>query len=66
LLYASRSHLGLDQGLFGVLDRVRIVRPRITTVGGLEMQIGYSPALFPELSSMEASALLQRCTTGHA
>ncbi|MDR0242905.1 MAG: hypothetical protein LBJ65_15015 [Burkholderia sp.] len=55
--------LTLDQGLFGILEHIRIVRPRITAAGGPKMQIGYSPALFPALSTADANALLKRCTS---
>ncbi|WP_175998270.1 hypothetical protein [Burkholderia stabilis] len=55
--------LTMDQGLLDVLHHVRIVRPRITAAGGLEMQIGYGPALFPALSTADVHALLQRCTS---
>ncbi|MDN7683903.1 hypothetical protein [Burkholderia cenocepacia] len=55
--------LTLDQGLLGILEHIRIVRPRITAAGDPEMQVGYSPALFPVLSTADANALLRRCTS---
>ncbi|CAG4890898.1 hypothetical protein [Paraburkholderia gardini] len=52
--------LTLDEGLFGILDHIGIVRPQLTATGGLAMQIRYSPALFPALSAADAVALLRR------
>ena len=52
--------LTLDEGLFGILDHIGIVRPQLTATGGLAMQIRYSSALFPALSAADAVALLRR------
>lgn len=54
--------LTLDEGLFGILGHIGIVRPRLTSTGGLTMQIRYSPALFPALSAADSIALLRRYT----
>lgn len=54
--------LTLDEGLFGILDHIGIVRPRLTATGGWAMQIRYSPALFPLLSAADSIALLRRYT----
>ncbi|MFL9951127.1 hypothetical protein PQR68_34575 [Paraburkholderia agricolaris] len=54
--------LTLDEGLFGILDHIGIVRPRLTATGGWAMQIRYSPALFPLLSAADSIALMRRYT----
>ncbi|MCX5541471.1 hypothetical protein M3A49_18530 [Paraburkholderia sp. CNPSo 3076] len=52
--------LTLDEGLFDVLQHMRIVQPRFTSTGGLAMYIRFSPAHFPELAAADSIALLQR------
>ncbi len=39
----------LDEGLFGVLSHVDIVRSHFAAAGELQMQVRYKPALFPDL-----------------
>lgn len=56
--------LTLDEGLFGILDHIGIVRPRLTAIGGVAMQVRYSPALFPALSTADSIELLRRYTRG--
>jgi hypothetical protein len=54
--------LTLDEGLFGILEHIGIVRPRLTATDGWAMQIRYSPALFPLLSAADSIAMLRRYT----
>jgi hypothetical protein len=56
--------LTLDEGLFGILDHIGIVRPRLSATGGVAMQIRYSPVLFPALSAADSIELLRRYTRG--
>ncbi|WP_321935389.1 hypothetical protein [Paraburkholderia sp. J8-2] len=49
-----------DEALFDVLKHIRIVRPEVRADSSVEMQVAYSPALFPELSIAEARSMMQR------
>lgn len=52
--------LTLDGGLEQVLDNVRIVQPKVSDDGELQMQVKYLPPLFTDLSGSDAIELLNR------
>lgn len=49
-----------DDGLFEMLNQMRISQPQFNVAGGLQMDIHYAPELFPELPDTDIVAMMRR------